>query len=530
MEELGAVFRGEHMEISTFVEKTLSSELSANIIDLCPVGALTSKPYAFVARPWELRKTESIDVLDAVGSNIRIDSRSGEVLRVLPRVNDAVNEEWISDKTRFAIDGLRRQRLDRPYLRGADGKLRAVDWSVALAAVAQRLKTTPGERMAAIAGDQADGEALTALKDLMTALGSPHIECRQDGARIDPKWSAGWRFNSGIAGIDACDALLLVGTNPRWEAPIVNARIRKRFLAGSFPIAAIGPQHDLTYRYAYLGAGPGALADLAGGRLAFADTMRTARTPMMIIGAGAFARSDGAEVQSLARSAAEALGVVREGWNGFNVLQTTAARVGALELGFVPGQDGRDLEGIFAGCINGEIDLVWLQGADEIDTARLGKAFVIYQGHHGDKGAHRADVVLPGAAYTEKNATFVNTEGRVQRSRMAVFPPGEAREDWKILRALSERVGKTLPYDTIGQVRARMATVNPIFACIDRVVPAVWGRNIGTSGPGPVGSAGFVSSVQMFHMTCAISRASETMAACVAARAAAVDPGTGTHG
>jgi NADH-quinone oxidoreductase subunit G len=324
VEELGAVFRGEHMEIGTYVEKTLSSELSANIVDLCPVGALTSKPYAFMARPWELRKTESIDVLDAVGSNIRVDSRSGEVLRVLPRVNEDVNEEWISDKTRFAIDGLKRQRLDRPYIRNAAGKLEAKSWPDALAAVAAKLRTTSGSRVAAIVGDQADCEAIAALKDLMTGLGSPHLDCRQDGAKLDPSAAASWRFNSTIAGIDQADALILVGTNPRWEAPIINARIRKRFLAGKFPIAAIGPQLDLTYRYDYLGAGPSTVAELADGKIAFANILKNAKKPMMILGQGALARGDGAEVLALARRAAEALGVVKDGWNGFNVLHTAA--------------------------------------------------------------------------------------------------------------------------------------------------------------------------------------------------------------
>jgi NADH-quinone oxidoreductase subunit G len=527
VEELGAVFRGEHMEISTYVEKTLTSELSANIIDLCPVGALTSKPYAFVARPWELRKTESVDVLDAVGSNIRVDSRAGEVLRVLPRVNEAVNEEWISDKTRFAIDGLKRQRLDRPYVRDAQGKLAAASWADALAAVATKLKATQGARIAAIAGDQADVEALTALKDLMAALGSANLDCRQDGARLDPGCAAGWRFNSSIPGIDRCDAILLVGTNPRWEAPIINARIRKRWLASRLPVAVIGPQHDLTYRSEYLGAGPATLAELADGKLAFAEVLRNAKAPMIILGQGALARADGAQVLALARRAAEALGVVKDGWNGFNVLHTAAGRVGALELGFVPGQGGRDVAGILEGCERGEIDVVWLQAADEIDTSRLGKAFVVYQGHHGDKGAHRADVILPGAAYTEKNATYVNTEGRVQRGRIAIFPPGDAREDWKILRALSEVIGTRLPYDTLPQLRARMTAINPIFGRVDAVVPAPWGA-FGT--PGAVEATPFRSPVENFHMTCTISRASETMAKCTAARAAALDPRTGTHG
>jgi len=527
VEEMGAVFRGEHMEISTFVEKSLSSELSANIIDLCPVGALTSKPYAFMARPWELRKTESIDVLDAVGSNIRIDSRSGEVLRVLPRVNEDVNEEWISDKTRFAIDGLKRQRLDRPYVRGADGKLAPASWGDAFAAVAKKLLATQPTRIAAIAGDQADCEALTALKDLMTGLGTPHLDCRQDGAKLDPSCAAGWRFNSTIAGIDRADALLLIGTNPRWEAPIINARLRKRWLAGRFPVAAIGPQIDLTFKFDYLGAGPATLAELADGKLGFAETMKNAKAPMMIIGQGALARGDGAQVLALARRAAEALGVVKDGWNGFNVLHTAASRVGALELGFVPGPGGRDVSGVLAGCESGEIEIVWLQDADEIDVTRLGKAFVIYQGHHGDRAAHRADVILPGAAYTEKNASYVNTEGRVQRARLANFPPGEAKEDWKILRALSEQLGKRLPYDTLAQLQQRMVAINAIFGRPDEVVPAAWG-DFGT--PGAVETTPFKSPVANFHMTCAISRASETMAKCTASRIAAHDPKTGTDG
>ncbi|MBM3525054.1 MAG: NADH-quinone oxidoreductase subunit G, partial [Alphaproteobacteria bacterium] len=527
IEELGAVFRGEHMEISTYVEKTLTSELSANIVDLCPVGALTAKPYAFMARPWELRKTESIDVLDALGSNIRVDSRSGEVLRVLPRVNEDVNEEWIADKTRFAIDGLRRQRLDQPYVRGADRKLQPASWSEAFTAIASRVTGSSGIRMAAIVGDQADCESIAALHDLMTALGSPNTDCRQDGAKLDPRSAAGWRFNSTIAGIDRADALLLIGTNPRWEAPVLNARIRRRWLAGKFPIAVIGPQLDLTYRFDYLGAGPGTLVELADGKLAFAEILRNAKAPMMILGQGALARSDGAAVHALARRTAESLGLVKDGWNGFNVLHTAAARVGALELGFVPGPNGRDVAGILDGASKGEVDIVWLLGADEIDTDRLGKAFVVYQGHHGDRGAHRADVILPGAAYTEKNATYVNTEGRVQQARIANFPPGEAREDWKILRAFSEQVGKRLPYDTLAQLRASLARRNAIFGRVEQVVPAAWGV---FGAAGPVDGTPFRSPIADYHRTCAISRASQTMAQCAAARTAALGPRTGTHG
>ncbi|MEA2779141.1 MAG: NADH-quinone oxidoreductase subunit, partial [Rhodospirillaceae bacterium] len=390
VEELGALGRGEHLEIGTYVEKALHSELSGNIIDLCPVGALTSKPYAFVARPWELRKTDSVDVLDAVGSNIRIDSRGREVLRVLPRLNEAVNEEWISDKTRFACDGLIRQRLDRPYVR-RDGKLKPASWPEAFAAIAGRLQGVAGERIAAIAGDLADAESMLALKELMASLGSPNIDCRQDGAALDANCRAGYLFNTTIAGIEQADLCLIIGSNPRWEAPIINARILKRFNQGRFKVALIGPKVDLTYRYEYLGAGPETLRELAEGRHPYSEALKQAKRPILILGQGALARADGAAVLALARKLAESHGLVKEGWNGFNVLHTAAARVGGLDLGFVPGACGRDVAGILQGAGKGEIEVVYLLGADGIDMARLGKSFVVYQGHHGDAGAHRAD-------------------------------------------------------------------------------------------------------------------------------------------
>ena len=526
-EELGAVFRGEHMEIDTYVEKALSSELSGNIVDLCPVGALTSKPYAFTARPWELRKTESIDVFDALGANIRVDARGGEVLRVLPRLNDDVNEEWIGDKSRHAVDGLKRQRLDRPYLR-KDGKLVPVSWDEALEAVGKRLAASAPGRVAAIAGDLVDAEAAAALKDLMGALGSPHLDCRQDGAKIDPSDRASWLFNSTVAGIEEADAILLIGANPRWESPVLNARIRKRYRAGGVKIAAIGPQIDLRYKYDYLGAGPTSLADLLAGKIAFFETLKAAKKPMLILGMGALARADGAAVLALARDLAAKTGMVREGWNGFNVLNVAAGRVGALELGFVPGPGGRDVAGILDGAAKGDIDTVFLLGADEIDTAKLGRAFVIYQGHHGDKGAHRADAILPGAAYTEKNATYVNLEGRAQHARLAVFPPGEAKEDWKILRALSAACGRKLPYDTLAQLRARMAQAAPVFTEIDAPHPAA---AIAPAAPAvPVDPTAFVSPIANYYMTDPISRASATMAECTRVYGQGQAARTGTHG
>jgi NADH-quinone oxidoreductase subunit G len=527
VEDLGALGRGEHLEIGTYVEKAVASELSGNLVDICPVGALTSKPYAFVARPWELAKTPSVDVLDAVGSNIRVDSRGREVLRVLPRVHEAINEEWIADKTRHACDGLKRQRLDRPYVR-RDGKLRPASWAEAFTAIAEALKGLPGERIAAIAGDLADLESMYALKALMQALGSPNLECRQDGAQIDPSARAGWLFNTTIAGIEQADACLIIGSNPRWEAPLVNARLRKRYVAGGFKLAAIGPQVDLSYPARQLGGGPETLAALAEGRIDFAETLKQAKKPMLILGMGALARPDGAAILALARRLAEQSNMIQEGWNGFNLLHTAAARVGGLELGFVPGRGGRDLAGILDGCGSGAIGAVYLLGADEIDTRRLGKAFVIYQGHHGDAGAHRADVVLPGAAYTEKNATYVNLEGRVQQGNLAVCAPGEAKEDWAILRALSERLGRKLPFDSLPQLRARLYADHPGLQRLDAVEPAPWapfGRE------GPVDAAPFVHPIKNYYMTDPISRASETMAECtdVYVRGPAGEK-TGTHG
>jgi NADH-quinone oxidoreductase subunit G len=526
--ELGAIGRGEHMEITTYMERAMTSELSGNVIDLCPVGALTSAPYAFGARSWELGKTESVDVLDAVGSNIRVDSRGPVVMRILPRLNDDVNEEWISDKTRFACDGLKRQRLDQPYVR-RDGRLEPATWAQALGAVADRMKGVDGSRVAALAGDLADCESMMALKDLMTALDSPNLDCRQDGAKLDPACRAAYLFNTTIAGIEDADACLVIGANPRWEAPLVNLRLRKRALAGGFTVGVLGPEVDLTFNYRGLGNEPGALAAMAAGDHPFAKVLKRAQRPMLILGVGALARPAGAAILAAARQIAEETGMIREkdGWNGFNVLHVAAARVGGLDLGFVPGTGGRDTEAILQGATQGEIEAVYLLGADEIDMARLGGPFVVYQGHHGDAGAGRADVVLPGAAYTEKNATYVSTEGRVQLGRLAVFPPGEARQDWKILRALSDAMGVTLPYDSLGEVRARLVESNPVFSVTETVQAASWG-SFGTAGE--IGSVPFVPPIDNFYMTDPISRVSETMAECTATFVQTTQRMTGTDG
>jgi NADH-quinone oxidoreductase subunit G len=382
--------------------------------------------------------------------------------------------------------------------------------------------------MAALAGDLCDAESMLALKDLMRALGSPHTDCRQDGAKIDPAWRAGYLFNTTIAGIEEADACLLVGTDPRKEGAMVNARLRKRFLRGGFRVGVIGAPVDLTYEVEQLGAGPETLKELADGKGAFAEVLKNAEKPMIVVGMGALARPDGAAVLHEARRLAETFDMVRDDWNGFNVLHTAAARVAGLDLGFLPGEGGRDTAGILEGAETGEIDAVYLLGADEIDTARLGKAFVIYQGHHGDAGAHRADVILPGAAYTEKNATYVNTEGRVQLGRLAANPPGDAREDWAILRALSGYVAKKpLPYDNLGEVRQKLIETAKTFAAVDQVPQTAWGE-FGAAGefdPAPFGRA-----IENFYMTDPISRNSETMARCTEAFVLPKQKATGTHG
>ena len=503
VEEMGAISRGEDMEIVGTIEKGLTSELSANIIDLCPVGALTSKPAAFHARSWEFRKTESIDVNDALGSNIRVDARGNEVVRVLPRVNDAVNEEWISDKTRYVVDGLKTQRLDRPYIRD-NGKLRPASWDEVLKRVASKLKAADGARIGAIAGDLAGVEEMFALKDLLARLGSASIDCRQDGAKLDPSLGrASYLFNSGLAAVEEADALLIVGSNPRLEAPVLNARIRKRWLRGGFTASLIGPAGDLTYPVAHLGTTPEGLA--AAAMQAFAGKQK----PMLIIGGGALTRADGAAIMAAAAKVALTAGVVRDGWNGFNLLHTAASRVGGLDIGFVPGAGGRDA----AAMLSGSLDVLYLLGADEIDLAQAGKAFVIYQGTHGDAGAHRADVILPGAAYTEKSATYVNTEGRVQTTVRAVFPPGEAKEDWAIIRALSAAAGQVLPYDNLQELRATLYGQAPHLAALGAAAePTMLGINALASHSATITREVLRPAITDFYLTNPIARASRTMA------------------
>ncbi len=515
--ELGATGRGEDMEITTYLEQSMTSELSGNVIDLCPVGALTSKPYAFNARPWELNKTETIDVMDALGTNIRVDARMGGVLRIMPRIHDDVNEEWISDKTRFVWDGLGRQRLDRPYAR-RDGKLAPVAWDEALGIAAEKL-SGDASKIGVIAGDLNDVEGLKAAKDLFDALGVTSLDCRQDGAKIGGQVREGYLFNSTIAGIDNADAILIVGSNPRLESPVLNARIRQRWLTGKCEVGLIGEPADLTYEYDHVGTGPADLAGLAKKRSGFIKALKNAERPMIIIGQGALAREDGAQVLRAAGELAAKVGAVKDGWNGFNVLHTAASRVGALDLGFLPGEGGRDVAAMLDGASSGEVETVVLLGADEVDMARVGEAFVIYVGHHGDAGAMRADLILPSAAYTEKNGLYVNTEGRVQMGARAVFPKGEAKEDWAIFRALSARLNKQLPYDDLNTLRMKLIEDHPTFGEIDHAPGAATAADFDPAQlgeDGDVSDAPFESPITDFYLTNAIARASKTLAECSA--------------
>ena len=499
--DMGAIGRGEDMEITTYLETAMSSELQGNITDLCPVGALLPKPQSFRARPWELQKTESVDVMDALGSAIRIDTRGREVIRILPRVNEGVNEEWISDKARQIVDGLKTQRLDRPYVR-KNGKLSPSSWGEAFGAIAAKVKAAG--KIGAIAGDLANVEEMFALKLLMEKLGSTNIDCRQDGAKLDPKTGrASYIFNPTVAGIDNADAVLIVGSNPRKEAPVLNARIRKRWLRGNLPVAVIGEQADLTYSVQYLGAGPDTLADVVAGN-GFGETLAKAERPLVIVGQGALTRNDGAAVLALAAKLA-----IKGDWNGLAVLHTAASRVGGLDLGFVPSAGGLDAKAMAAGSV----DVLFNLGADEIDIAA--GPFVVYFGTHGDRGAHRADVILPGAAYTEKAGLYVNTEGRVQSADRASFPPGDAREDWAILRALSDVLGQRLPFDSLAGLRAALFAAHPPMARIGEIAAGDV-ASFASLSSGATDKAAFVNAIADFYLTNPIARASAVMAECSA--------------
>ncbi|MEM8701691.1 MAG: NADH-quinone oxidoreductase subunit NuoG, partial [Pseudomonadota bacterium] len=502
--DMGLVGRGENAEITTYLEAALSSEMQGNVADLCPVGALTHKPYEFHARPWELTKTESVDVMDAVGSAIRVDSRGKEVMRVMPRLNEDVNEEWISDKSRYIWDGLKTQRLDRPYAR-KDGKLQAVSWSEAFQIISEKVAGTGTDRIGALAGQLAGVEDMFALKSLMGKLGVENIDSRFPGSPLHPKnGRASYIFNSTIQGIEEADAIMLIGTNPRQEAPVLNSRIRRRWTHGDIHIGLIGENADLTYPVTYLGAGPDTLKQFVDHAPAKAER------PMFIVGQGALNRPDGAAVLANILAAAKSIGVIKDGWNGFNILHTEASQVGALDIGFVPGEGGKDTGEMLE---SGALDVLFLLGVDEVEVPE--GAFVVYQGTHGDRGAHRADVILPGAAYTEKSALYVNTEGRVQMADRAAFPTGDAREDWAILRALSANLGQTLEFDSLAELRAKLFEAHPHLTGIDAIEPGdAADLEKLANAKAKMDSAGFANAVRDFYLTNPIARASKTMAEC----------------
>ena len=514
VEEIGMTGRGEDAEITTYLEKSLTSELSGNVIDLCPVGALTSRPYAFNARPWELRKTETIDVMDAMGAAIRADAKGTAIMRILPRVNEEVNEEWLSDKSRFIWDGLQRQRLDTPYVRGADGRLQRTDWNTALDAAATALKVPAGE-IGVLAGDLVEVEQMAAALELARGLGIQSTDCRPAGAGYG---TSGVRehhiLNPGLASVEEADALLLIGTNPRVEAAVWNARIRKAWLWNDLEVGRIGPAADLTYDHARLGDSPADIAKVMSSD--FGAVLKNAERPMVVVGEAALCGESGAAVLAAAQRLAVEIGAISEEWAGFGVLHTAAARVGGLDLGFVPGEGGRDTAAIVDAAQRDEIRTLLLLGVDEIDLPAIDSVTTIYVGHHGDRGAARADIVLPCTAFTEHSATYVNTEGRVQMTRQAVGPKGEAKEGWAIFRALSARLGQVLPYDTAEALREKLREERPVFAGLN-FAPGHGGAGAlaaPVEAGGTLSDKPFVEPVADFYLTNPVARASKTMAEC----------------
>ena len=464
-DEIGAIGRGRDMEITTYLDIAVKSELSGNVIDLCPVGALTSKPYAFSARPWELNQTESIDVMDAVGSNIRIDTKGNKVMRVLPRNNDEVNEEWISDKTRFFWDGLSLQRIDKPYLR-ENGKLRQVSWKKAIDVASDKLLNTNPKKIASITGDLVSIESIYSIKKLMDSIKSPNTECRQDGSKISGGREK-WLFNSKLSGIDVSDGCLLIGTNPRIEAALINSRIVRKSKEKNYSIGLLGNKSELNYNYDYLGDDPSIIYDLIDNKSPFCEKLSEMNKPIMIIGQGALKGDEGEDYLNLCIELANNYNFLKNDWNGFNVLHTAASRPGAMEIGFLPKERGKDLDQIIDGYKKGDISTLFLLGADEIEISEKTDCFVIYQGHHGDKGANIADLILPSPSFNEQNGLFINTEGRIQESIRATFPIGEAKEDWEIISLISKKMGLENIDNSFEDLRSSLFQSFPHLADID---------------------------------------------------------------
>ncbi|XP_071915643.1 NADH dehydrogenase [ubiquinone] iron-sulfur protein 1, mitochondrial [Coffea arabica] len=507
VQDLGMLGRGSGEEIGTYVERLMTSELSGNVIDICPVGALTSKPFAFKARNWELKGTESIDVTDAVGSNIRIDSRGPEVMRILPRLNEDINEEWISDKTRFFYDGLKRQRLNDPMIRGPDGRFKAVSWRDALAVVAEVIHQVKPSEIVGVAGKLSDAESMMALKDFLNKMGSNNVWCEGNGPNPNADIRSGYIMNTSISGLEKADVFLLVGTQPRVEAAMVNARIRKTVRAAQAKVGYVGPATDLNYDHEHLGTGPQTLKEIADGRHPFSSTLINAKNPCIIVGAGVFERNDKDAIFSVVETIAESAKAVRPDWNGLNVLLLNAAQAAALDLGLVP-ESGNSIE---------SSKFIYLMGADDVNLEKIPEdAFVVYQGHHGDRGVYRANIILPSSAFSEKEGTYVNTEGCAQTTVPAVPTVGDARDDWKIIRALSEVAGACLPYDSLTAIRSRMRTVAPNLLNTDERQPAIFSYSLKPESRQEMSTVPFGTAVENFYMTDSITRASKVMAQCSA--------------
>ncbi|XP_050533761.1 NADH-ubiquinone oxidoreductase 75 kDa subunit, mitochondrial [Daktulosphaira vitifoliae] len=515
VDDLGTTGRGSDMQVGTYIEKMFLSELSGNVIDLCPVGALTSKPYSFTARPWETRKTDSVDVLDALGSNIVVSTRAGDVMRILPRLNEDINEEWLSDKSRFSYDGLKRQRLVTPMVKNNEGNLVSVEWEDALVAASKVLMKANGN-IVGVAGSLSDAESMVSLKDLLNRLGSEELYTEKpfpiSGSSTDLRSS--YLFNTSISGLEQADLVLLVGTNPRYEAPLINTRIRKGYVHNELDVALLGPKVDLSYDYEHLGESSSTLKELVDKKHAFFTRLTKAKRPVIILGAQQFEGEQGSVLLAQAQKLAKELEKSAEkGWRILNVLQQVAGQIAALDLGYKSNLNV------------GTPKVLYLLGADSeaVIKSKSSGTTIIYQGHHGDAGAAIADIVLPGAAYTEKQATYVNTEGRAQQTLMAVQPPGMARSDWKIIRAISEIVGTKLPYDTLNEVRDRLTDVSPNLTRYNDLEQANFlaqscdlSKDLASKC---INSPLKLKQIELedFYMTDSISRASPTMAKCVQA-------------
>ena len=511
--EMGILYRGENAEITSYLEQAITSELSGNMADICPVGALTHKPDAFKKRSWELKKTPSIDVLDALGSHVFVETRQERVIRITPREFEPINEVWLSDKGRYACDGLSHQRLETPYIK-KDGKLHPVNWKEAFEVIASKIKQLLPSQMAALAGDLADCESMFALKLLMNKMGSTNTESRLEGQNFDVERRTSYLFNSTLEGVNQADLILIIGSNPKWEAPLLNARIFKSVRNSKATVGVMGLPYDLGYKYDHLGEGALELKELLSGKHSFCEKLKSSKRPMVILGPSVYRRRDASTIVDLVQQLCESYAVFQEDWNGFNVLHTKASSVGALDLGFVPEKKTTDMTTLLRDIQQDAIKLVYLLGVDSLSKEDLKDAFVIYQGHHGDVGAHSADVVLPGLSYTEKTATYVNVEGRVQSTTACAKAQGQAKEDWKILRALSDVLGQTLPFNTLEALREQMTAQHPTFQEYGAVSFRTYEKQTDFT-PESLSQLPFEDTIPNYYMTDVISKNSATMAACV---------------